>query len=162
MIDPLVSLLLIEADALDAQRIRDVLADVPRPVFRIESVSLCADALARLHKGAVDVVLLDLMLPDAQGLEAVEQLRQAAPDALILVLSAAGDEATARTAVQHGADDYVVKDYVDAHWLPRALDYLLGRKAARDALRRSETRFRAMSDASPLGIFVSDRNGACV
>lgn len=162
MLNPPVSLLLVEADPVDAKRIRKVLAGVRRPVFHVESAGLCAAALLRLQKGAVDVVLLDLMLPDARGLEVFERVRRAAPDALILVLSAASDEATARTAVRQGADDYLVKGHVDAHWLPRALDYLLGRKAARDALRRSEARFRAMSDASPLGIFVSDRDGACV
>jgi diguanylate cyclase (GGDEF)-like protein/PAS domain S-box-containing protein len=56
----------------------------------------------------------------------------------------------------------LVKGHVDAHWLPRALHYLIERKAAADALRASEARFRAMSDASPLGIFVSDAEGGCV
>ncbi len=64
--------------------------------------------------------------------------------------------------MQRGAQDYLVKGHVDAHWLPRALHYLIERKAAQDALRESEARFRAMSDASPLGIFVSDEHGGCV
>jgi len=162
MIAPPVTLLQVEADGVDATRIRDVLAGVQRPAFHVESVSLCADALARLEEGAMDVVLLDLMLPDAQGFEVFERIRRVAPDALILVLTAASDEATARSVVLRGADDYLVKGHLDAHWLPRVLDYLLGRKAARAALRRSEARFRAMSDASPLGIFVSDCEGVCV
>ena len=69
MIASPVTLLQVEADAVDAKRIRDVLAGVQRPAFHVESVSLCADALARLEEGAMDVVLLDLMLPDAQGFE---------------------------------------------------------------------------------------------
>ena len=64
--------------------------------------------------------------------------------------------------MRRGAHDYLVKGHVDAHWLPRALRYLIGRKAAQDALRNSEALFRAMSDASPLGIFVSDTQGRCV
>ena len=108
------------------------------------------------------MVLLDLMLPDGRGLMVFEQIRRAAPEALILVLSASADEDCAQAAVRAGADDYLIKGHVDAHWLPRALDYLLGRKAAREALRRSEARFRAMSDASPLGILVSDADGQCV
>jgi diguanylate cyclase (GGDEF)-like protein/PAS domain S-box-containing protein len=79
-----------------------------------------------------------------------------------LVLCAAGDEDTARRAVQRGAQDYLVKGHADTHWLPRALRYLIDRKATQDALRNSEARFRAISDASLLGIFVSDLRGGCV
>ncbi len=162
MIVPLLNLLLVEPDSADAAAIRAMLADVPRPAFHIDAVTSCADALVRLGRGGVDVVLLDLMLPDGRGLMVFEQIRRAAPEALILVLSASADEDCAQAAVRAGADDYLIKGHVDAHWLPRALDYLLGRKAAREALRRSEARFRAMSDASPLGILVSDADGQCV
>jgi diguanylate cyclase (GGDEF)-like protein/PAS domain S-box-containing protein len=79
-----------------------------------------------------------------------------------MVLSAANDEAIANQAVQRGAHDYLVKSHLDAHWLPRALRYLIERQAIRDALQISEARFRAMSDASPLGLFVSDAQGSCV
>jgi DNA-binding NarL/FixJ family response regulator len=122
-------------------------------------VSRLSDALARLGRGGIEVLLLDLALPDGQGLEAFDQAFRAAPHALILVLGTTTDEAIAREAVQRGASDYLIKGHVDAHWLPRALCYLLDRKATRDALRVSELRFRAMSDASPLGIFVSDVHG---
>jgi PAS domain S-box-containing protein len=125
-------------------------------------VSRLSDALERLGRGGIEVLLLDLALPDGQGLDAFDQVFRAAPNALILVLGTASDEAIARKAVQRGASDYLIKGHVDAHWLPRALRYLLDRKATRDALRASELRFRAMSDASPLGIFVSDVQGDCV
>ena len=62
-----------------------------------------------------------------------DQVFQAAPNALILVLSATSDEETARQAVQRGAHDYLAKGHVDAHWLPRALRYVIERKAAQDA-----------------------------
>jgi len=87
---------------------------------------------------------------------------EAAPLALILILSTPSDEETARQAVQRGAHDYLTKGHADAHWLPRTLRYLIERKAAREALWNSDERFRAMSDASPLGIFVSDAAGSCV
>lgn len=108
------------------------------------------------------MVLLDLSLPDSRGLEAFDQVFQAAPDSLILVLSGLTDEETALQAMQRGAHDYFSKGHVDAHWLPRALRYVIDRKTARGALQSSEERFRAMSDASPLGIFVSDAAGSCV
>ena len=108
------------------------------------------------------MILLDLTLPDGQGLNAFDQVFQAAPNALILVLSAVRDEEIARQTLQRGTHDYLVKGHVDAHWLSRTLRYVIGCKAARDALHNSEARFRAMSDASPLGIFVSDAEGGCI
>lgn len=161
------TVLLVENDPADAQLIQAALADSAggptggRP-FRVEWVTRLSDALGRLNREAIGVILLDLSLPDGQGLEVFDQVLQAAPHALILVLSAAGDDETARQAVQRGAHDTLAKGHVDAHWLPRALGYAIDRKAGQDALRTSEARFRAMSDASPLGIFVSDTQGHCV
>jgi diguanylate cyclase (GGDEF)-like protein/PAS domain S-box-containing protein len=120
------------------------------------------DALERLGQETFEVVLLDLTLPDGQGIEAFDQVFEAAPDALILVLSGANDDETAHQAVLRGAQDYFSKGHVDAHWLPRALRYVMERKVARDALGNSEARFRAISDASPLGIFVSDGQASCI
>jgi diguanylate cyclase (GGDEF)-like protein/PAS domain S-box-containing protein len=128
----------------------------------VQWVKRLASALERLGNERFDVILLDLTLPDSQGIGAFEQVFAVAPQALIVVLSLASDEQTARQAVQRGAGDYLVKGHVDGHWLPRALRYLLERQATRDELRGSEARFRAMSDASPLGIFVSDAQGGCI
>jgi diguanylate cyclase (GGDEF)-like protein/PAS domain S-box-containing protein len=154
--------LLVEDNGGDAELIQQSLGGAGEGSFGVERVSRLSDALARLGRGGIEVLLLDLALPDGQGLDAFDQVFRAAPNALILVLGTASDEAIARKAVQRGASDYLIKGHVDAHWLPRALRYLLDRKATRDALRASELRFRAMSDASPLGIFVSDVQGDCV
>ena len=160
MNDAPTTVLVVEDDAADAGLIQAALASATGLPFRVEWVTCLDAALARLARGGIDVVLLDLTLPDTPGLEAFDQVFAAAPNALILVLGA--DDETARQAVQHGAHDFVAKNHVDAHWLPRALRYVIERKATRVELRNSEARFRAMSDASPLGIFVSDTDGSCV
>ncbi len=162
MSDMLTAVLLVEADTADAGLIRQALAGSAGQGFRVEPVARLSDALEKLGKNAFDVVLLDLALPDVRGIEAFDRVFQAAPNAVTLILSTADDEEIARQAVRRGASDYLVKGHVDAHWLPRALRYLIERKAIRDALLGSEERFRAMSDASPLGIFVSDAHGSCV
>lgn len=154
--------LLVEHDPADAGLILEALADRGHGLFQVEWVTQLGAALARIGGGGFEVVLLDLALPDGQGIEAFERVWLAAPDALILVLSGASDEETARQAVRRGAQDYVAKGHVDAHWLPRALRYNIERRAARVALRDSEARFRAISDASPLGIFVADLAERCV
>jgi diguanylate cyclase (GGDEF)-like protein/PAS domain S-box-containing protein len=157
------TVLLVEDDPVAARVIMDALAgSLDRRMYVVEWVTCRIVALARLGQGGIDVVLLVLTLPDGQGIEVFDQVFQAAPQALILVLSSADDEETARQAVQRGAHDYFVKGHVDAHWLPRALRYLIERQATQSELQISEARFRAMSDASPLGIFVSDAEGECV
>jgi diguanylate cyclase (GGDEF)-like protein/PAS domain S-box-containing protein len=154
--------LLVEEDPTDAGLIQAALTGVDDDSFRVEWVTRLADALERLSRQGIEVILLDLTLPDRQGLEAFAQVLQAAPKAMILVLCSAREEETARQAVQRGAHDYLVKGHLDAHWLSRTLRYVMGRKAAHDAVKGSEARFRAMSDASPLGILVSDAEGNCV
>jgi diguanylate cyclase (GGDEF)-like protein/PAS domain S-box-containing protein len=167
MNDSQITVLLVEDDVADARLIQDALAgtgdsSTGEITFRVEWVTRLADGLERLGRDDIAMILLDLTLPDGQGLDAFDQVFEAAPNALILVMSAVRDEAIARQTVQRGAHDYLVKDHVDAHWLSRTLRYVIGCKAARDALQNSEARFRAMSDASPLGIFVFDAEGGCV
>jgi diguanylate cyclase (GGDEF)-like protein/PAS domain S-box-containing protein len=162
MKDKTTIVLLIEDDPADAKLIQEALAAEIDSPFRVEWVTLLSAALERLSKEGVDVVMLDLTLPDAQGIEAFDQVFLAVPDVLILVLSGLTDEELARQAVQRGAYDYFSKSHVDAHWLPRALRYVIARKMALDALAVSEARFRAISDVSPLGILVTDKQGSCL
>lgn len=157
-----IAVLLVEDAPEDARVILEALTGSGTRPFVVEWVRHLSDALERLGKGEFEVVLLDLTLPDGKGLDAFNRILKAAPNALILVLSAASDDEAVREAMLNGASDYLAKGHIDAHWLPRALLYVIERKSTRDALQGSEVRFRAMSDASPLGIFVSDAAGACV
>ena len=159
---PPTRVLLVEDDAEDAQRILAALEAASEQGYEVFLVASLAAAVARQKRQACDVILLDLTLPDGQGIEAFDRIHQAAPRALILVLSGGTDEEVARQAVERGAHEYFAKASIDAHWLPHALRYMMQRKASQDALRDSEERFRAMSDESPLGIFVSDEQGECV
>ena len=154
--------LLVEDDPEDAKLIQQALSVSAGRAFEVEWVTQLSQARERLGKDDIDVVLLDLSLPDGQGIEAFDQILACAPRTLILVLSGASDEEVARQAVQRGAHDYFAKGHIDAYWLPHALRYVIDRKLSQDALRDSEERFREMSDASPLGIFVSDALGECV
>ena len=162
MIDDPITVLLVEDAPADASLIQAGLAGAKDGSFRVEWVTRLDDALQRLGRDGVEVIMLDLTLADGQGLEVFDRVFEAAPNALILILSPAGDEDTARRAVQRGAHDYLLKDHIDTHWLSRSLRYLIECKAARLTLHNSEARFRAMSDVSPLGIFVSDAEGGCV
>ncbi len=159
---PPTTVLLVEDDPADAKLIQEALAGSVGHTYQVTWVTQLSTALELLGKASSDVILLDLSLPDAKGIEAFDQIFKAAPRALILVLSGATDEELLYQAMQRGAHDYFAKGQIDAHWLPHALRYIMDRKVAQGALRDSEDRFRSISDASPLGIFVSDAQGECV
>jgi diguanylate cyclase (GGDEF)-like protein/PAS domain S-box-containing protein len=142
--------------------IQEALEHLGESAFRVEWVTRLSDALECLDRKNIDAVLLNLPLPGVQGVEALDQVFEAAPNALILVLCTVEDEAIKRRAVQRSALGYFIKTHIDTVWLLHALRYALGRKAAEDALLNSEKRICAMGDAFPLGIFVSDAEGACI
>ena len=158
---PLTAVLLVEDNAAEAGRIKGALAESRDPAFRVEQVSSLSEAMAHLEITPVDVILLDLTLPDGRGIEVFDRISSAAPEALILILVETDDDEAVRVAVQRGAHDYFPKGSADGRWLPRALRYVIERKAIQRSLHDSEARFRTISDASPLGIFVSDREGEC-
>lgn len=132
------TVLLVEDDPADARLIRAALDGDGHGEFQVVWVTRLHDALERLEKTCFDVVLLDLTLPDSMGIKSFDRIFQAAPDALILVLSTAENEAVARRALQHGAHDYLAKEHADAYWLPRALRYVTERKTTELMLRETE------------------------
>jgi diguanylate cyclase (GGDEF)-like protein len=124
-----VRLLLIEDSPEYATLVEHLLREELGGVVRIDRRASLADAKAALL-GEVDCVLLDLSLPDADGLEAVQVARMRAPGVPVVVLSGDEDESVAVQAVHEGAQDYLVKRHVDGHLLGRAIRYAMERKRA--------------------------------
>ena len=129
--------LVVDDDANDIELIRAHLDSVrSQRRFDIESVGSLKDALRRLAAQGIDVVLLDLNLPDAHGVTAVTRLVQGAPDMPVVVLTGLDDEAVGLRAVQEGAQDYLVKDQVNGNLLDRSMRFAMERKRAEHALAR--------------------------
>jgi serine phosphatase RsbU (regulator of sigma subunit) len=126
-----ISVLLVEDDDGDALIVDDLLTGTLHDVRILRSRSF-AEALAQLSSG-VDCVLLDLQLPDAQGLETVVRVRERAPEIPLIVLTGLDDEAAGVAAVDAGAQDYLVKGSVDGGQLARAIRYAIVRRQAADA-----------------------------
>ncbi len=126
-------ILLIENDPALADKIRAALAAAGSGSFDVEWVRQLSRGLARLSKGGIDAVLLELSLPDSHGIETFDKLFSAAPDVPILVLGN-GNEALAKEAVGRGAQDYLLAGHLDSYSLPRALRNAIERKAVEDAL----------------------------
>lgn len=141
-----ISVLLVEDDDGDALIVDDLLAEALYGA-RITRSRSFAEALTELEAGT-DCVLLDLQLPDAQGLDTVVRLRERAPDVPLIVLTGLDDAAAGMAAVDAGAQDYLVKGSVDGTQLARAIRYAIVRRQAADAqhqLRIAEVQAREVT-----------------
>jgi PAS domain S-box-containing protein len=164
-----IGVLVISDDATHSQRIEESFPTAgegagAEGTFRVESAPrLSSDALDRLHSGGVDVVLLSNLPPGLPDAKTLEKVSRAAPLALVLRRQREVDDDRAiHFFVQGGACSEFVNKRIIIRWLPDALRSIDGRNAALTALGNSEARFRAISDASPLGIFIADTDGGCV
>jgi diguanylate cyclase len=122
--------LLVEDNRGDARLVEELLKEADSGRFVVSHVERLADARRSLMEKGAGCVLLDLSLPDASRLEALMQLRAAAPDVPIVILSGLQDELLAVKAVQEGAQDYLVKGRVDGQAIGRSITYAVERKAA--------------------------------
>jgi len=122
--------LLVEDNPADVDLIREMLPEKGPIVFEVTSVPRLSEAIARLATGGFALALIDLGLPDSQGLGTFEKLRQAAPDLAMIVLTGNDDQETAVAAVREGAQDYLVKGEVIGNLLVRATRYAIERKKA--------------------------------
>jgi diguanylate cyclase (GGDEF)-like protein/PAS domain S-box-containing protein len=127
-------ILLIENDPVVAEAIRATLAAPGGGSFDVEWVRQLSEALERLGKKGIAAILLELSLPDSQGIETFDKLFAATPDVPILILGGNTDQALAQRAVAHGAQDYLLPDHLDSYSLTRALRNAIERKAVEDAL----------------------------
>ncbi|MGA8230128.1 MAG: EAL domain-containing protein [Candidatus Acidiferrales bacterium] len=121
--------LLIEGSAYDAARILGELRLAPTERLHVEWLTELSSGIKRLRNGGVAAVLLDLTLPDSQGVETFDKLFHAAPRVPISILSFSEAEASARQAVQHGAQDYVIKNQADGYRLRRMVRTMIDRRA---------------------------------
>ena len=119
--------LLIEDNPDDAVLIREMLAQAEGGPFNLESTECLVTGLDRVLEGGIEVVLLDLHLPDSRGLEGLKELRRRAPQIPIVVVTGVAEEAMALRAIQEGAQDYLVKGRVDHQLLARPIRYAVER-----------------------------------
>lgn len=161
-----VTVLLVETDPRGARRIEDALAGAGTGDFRVEWLTRLPDALDRLGRGGVDVVLVGLDQPDGDGLDAFDRIRRATPDALVLPLNRADFGGIGSVGAGDGSDAPGTIRQAEAHWLPDALRYVTQRKTAEAALRAAEEilfeeKERAEVTLSSIGdaVLVTDSEG---
>jgi PAS domain S-box-containing protein len=151
------TVLLVEDQPGDARLLREMLDEPGYHGIQMTHVTCMREAEAHVAEHRASVILLDLGLPDAQGLEAVRRAHAAAPACPLVVLTAVDDELVAVQALQEGAQDYLIKGQIDTRGLLRALRYAVERKQASEKLRESERRFSAMLGNVELSSVMLDR-----
>ncbi|NUS17880.1 MAG: fused response regulator/phosphatase [Streptomyces sp.] len=130
--------LLVEDDPGDALLVEEYLADTTLDVD-LHWVQSLREGIAQVARSAPDCVLLDLHLPDAQGLGGVRRVQEACPVAAVIVLTGLAEDSAGPEAVASGAQDYLVKGSVTGELLDRAVRYAVHRKQA----ERTATQLRA-------------------
>ncbi len=151
-----IDLLLIEDTEADARLIQAILLEDAPQGFHVVRAASLGEGLRLLESAAFDLVLLDLSLPDSQGLDGLASLRARHPLVPVVVLTGLADDALALTAMQQGAQDYMVKGQGSNELLRRSIRYAVERSNAERSLRRSEATFRAVFENAGLGILLLD------
>lgn len=133
--DP-VRILVVEDSVAQARFVQQTLHDMTSSAFEAACAADLASALEMLARGNFDLILLDLVLPDAEGIETFKAVQSAYPGLPIIVLSGAGDETTALRAVAEGAQDYLAKNTLSPDLLGRSIRYAMERHRSIEELRR--------------------------
>lgn len=145
------NILLIAGDSADAPRIQEALAESGSEPFKVEWVRQLTDGLARLSKGGVEAILLELLPADIHSIETFDKLLLAAHGVPILVLAGEGDENIARQAIERGANDYLLKGRFDSYSLQRSLHNMIERRRGEEALfiekERAQVTLNSIGDA---------------
>lgn len=143
-------LLLIEPLAPGRRTVREVL-DRAGEILRVEHVTSLPEGIARLRTERMSAVLLDLTLPEARSLAAVDEIRSVAPQVAIMVLAPAADQALARRALDHGANDFIVIEQIDTRSLVQLIAMMFERRASDEQKfverERAEVTLNSIGDA---------------
>ncbi|MDJ0765410.1 MAG: response regulator [Myxococcota bacterium] len=154
-----IAVLLVEDSTAVAMQIREFLEETQNTRFEIEHAKDLVTAMNAVVGGGFNVILLDLGLPDSDGLDTFIRLHEVAPDVATVVFTGINDEAVALDALRQGAQDYLVKGQVDGGLITRAIRYAIERKQAEEAIRESEEKHRTLLEAMPDIVYKIDPNG---
>jgi diguanylate cyclase (GGDEF)-like protein/PAS domain S-box-containing protein len=157
----MMNLVLIVSDVIsDVTALREALQKAHDGPYQVLWLRRLSEALDRLPQDDVDVILIDLVLPDSQGIETFDQIYAATPHIPILTLSPLEDEALGVEAVQRGAQGYLSKGYFSSYLVPQSLRNVIQRKAVEQNLflerERATITLNSISDA----VICTDLHGA--
>jgi len=147
MADEFLSILLIEDNYDDAEWLEFLVADLIEHGMRFCHADTLESGLLRLQKGDINLVLLDLTLPDSTGIGTVSKIIQSSPMIPIVVLTGIEDDQLAVQALARGAQDYLIKGQIDLPALCRSISYAVARQSMQEARERLAAIVESSDDA---------------
>ena len=151
--------LVVCADTATAEKVGAALTLAESAAFNVVWVRQLDEALIRLAQNDIDAILLDLNLPDSQGIETFDRLLAASSGSPILIVSGSIDEALAVQAVERGAQDYVLPGHLDTYSLPRAVRNAIERKLLEDVVYAEKERAQVTLNSIGNAVLCTDRSG---
>ncbi len=152
-----INLLLVEDNRGDARLIQEMLKDGTAARYACTVAENLTLALSQLENKKFDIVMLDLNLPESSGIETLDRII-GLPGIMppVIVLTGLDDEAIGMSAIERGAEDFLIKNSVNAALLSRSIRYAIERKRIEDSLRESDEIFRQFMEHSPVYVFFKD------
>jgi PAS domain S-box-containing protein len=151
--EKVIRIILVEDNPGDALIIEEMLKEIYDNKFELNRFQRVDDGLKHLNED-FDIMLLDLNLPDSQGIETFNTMNKHAPELPIIILTGLIDEELAINIVSEGAQDYLVKGQIDKQLLSRSIKYSIERKRIEIDLRKSEEKYRLMVEKIESGLFL--------
>src|SRR6202167_2519696 len=127
--------------------------------FELTHLLRMREAEIHLAKGGVDIVLLDMGLPDEHGLDTMRRSLAAAPEVPVIVLTGVEDETLATEAMKEGAQDYLIKGQIENRALPRALRHAIERHRLDQRLRDQQFCTRSLIESNIDALMTTDPGG---
>jgi len=153
-----IRLLLVDDNPDDVRLIMEILKETKKLDFSITNSARLDKSLKLLDEKQFEMILLDLELPDSQGLETFKKVSPHAPGLPIVILSGLKDESLALKAIKAGAQDYLTKSKMNSNNLVRIVQYAIERKQAKEDLKDSENKYRAIFESTGTATLIVDMN----
>jgi two-component system sensor histidine kinase UhpB len=150
------NILVVEDNPADQFLLEQMLSDSGLRIRNIHCVPAIAGAKALLEQTDIHLVFLDLSLPDSFGIESLKNIRALTQRIPVIVLTGLNDSETALEALQHSAQDFLVKGEFNSSLLVKSVEYSLERKKAEEHIIASEEKYRLMFYKNPLPMWIHD------
>ncbi len=153
------NVLVVEDNPADQVLLEQMLSSSRLRIAHIFFASTIAQAKDLLNSEEIQLLLLDLTLPDSFGIDSIKSLRTLAHRIPVIVLTGLSDSETALEALKQNAQDYLVKGEFDSNLLTKSIEYSIERKKAEEDIIASEEKYRQMFYQNPSPMWINDENG---
>ncbi|MCG8549908.1 MAG: response regulator [Desulfobacterales bacterium] len=145
-------ILLVEDNPADAELIRIILTEKKHSAYLLYVKERLGEAMDFLSAHKIDLVLLDLGLPDSHGVSTIQTIKAKYPFIPIVVITGNDDENIGIEAVQMGAQDYICKGLIPNHYLTQTIEYAIHRQDSEFRLRQSEAKYKSIVENIGIGV----------